>query len=106
MSTITITAQILDGNLGDGWRDNYEAAEALADFMERRWRDDLAELAAEGHEIDIQIDVQRKTSGCARETIVDADDADLVARAEELLTDPNRIWDLFCNSPEAKALVE
>mgnify|MGYP001212158023 FL=1 len=105
MTTITITAQILDGNLGDGWRDNYEAAQALAEFMEQRWRDDLAELAAEGHEVDIQIDVQ-SAEGCVRETTVDADDADLAARAERLLTDRNRIWERFCNSPEAEALAE
>mgnify|MGYP007079329733 FL=1 len=105
MTTITITAQILDGNLGDGWRDNYEAAQALAEFMEQRWRDDLAELAAEGHEVDIQIDVQ-SAEGCVRETIVDADDADLAARAERLLTDRNRIWERFCSSPEAEALAE
>jgi hypothetical protein len=105
MTTITITAQILDGNLGDGWRDNYEAAQALAAFTEQRWRDDLAELAAEGHEIDIQIDVQ-SAEGCARKTIVDADDADLAARAERLLTDRNRVWEQFCLSPEAEALAE
>lgn len=105
MTTITITAQILDGNLGDGWRDNYEAAQALAEFMEQRWRDDLAELAAEGHEVDIQIDVQ-SAEGCARKTTVDADDADLAARAERLLTDRSRIWELFCSSPEAEALAE
>ena len=45
--TITLYTQILSGNLGDGWTDNNEAADALADYTERTWRADLAELLAQ-----------------------------------------------------------
>lgn len=48
--TITLYTKILSGNLGDGWNNNNAVADALADYTERTWRADLAELLDEGHE--------------------------------------------------------
>ena len=104
MTTITIRAQILDGNLGEGWPDNYAAAQALADFTREKWEADLADLAEAGHEINIDIDVQHNASGSSRAVEVWCDDAELQRQAEAALTDETRIWDLFCRSEEARAL--
>ena len=103
MTTITIRAQILDGNLGDGWRDNYRAAQALSDFTRETWEGDLADLAEAGHEINIDIDVQN-ASGCSRAVEVWCDDPELQRQAESALTDETRVWDLFCQSEEARAV--
>lgn len=108
---ITITTQILDGNLGDGWNDNYEAANGLANYIEAIWMKDLAEIIAEGHEVNINIDVQYNTSGCSRnlDVWVDSNDDsgyDLVERVWNTLTDENRIWEQFCASEEATKYFE
>lgn len=74
--------------------------------MEQRWRADLVELAADRHEIDIQIDVEANTEGAPRKAMVDSEDADLAARAERLLTDHTRVWELFLDSPAVESLVD
>ena len=104
MTTITIRAQILDGNLGDGWRDNYRAAQALSDFTRETWEDDVSELEEAGHDVEIEIDVERNTSGSSRAVEVWCDDPEIQQKAESALTDECRIWDLFCRSEEAKSL--
>jgi hypothetical protein len=115
MAQITINTQVLSGNLGDGWNYINEAAQALADFTESTWRNDLAELEAEGHEVKIEIDVQRNTSGWSRDLAVSvvmvnmtADEVDaeyeLQKRAEVLLTNESTIWDRFCSSDKAATL--
>ena len=103
MTTITIRAQILDGNLGEGWPDNYAAAQALADFTREKWEADLADLVEAGHDIEIEIDV-RHASGCSRSVEVWCDDPEFQHQAESALADETRIWDLFCQSEEARAL--
>lgn len=111
MATITITTQILAGNLGDGWADNYAAAKALARFTEKTWRDDLADLVGAGHEVVVDIDVER-ASGSSRDMEVNVDKADdfdaeydLEKKAESMLTDESRMWDLFCGSEDAEEYV-
>ena len=104
MTTITIRAQILDGNLGDGWRDNYRAAQALSDFTRETWGGDVSELKEAGHDVEIEIDVERNTSGSSRAVEVWCDDAELLQQAESALTDETRIWGLFCQSEEARDL--
>ena len=101
MTTITIRAQILDGNLGE-----LEAgAEALADFTREKWLADLADLAEAGHEINIDIDIDvQNASGCSRAVEVWCDDPELQRQAESALTDETRVWDLFCQSEEARAV--
>jgi hypothetical protein len=112
MSKITITTQILDGNLGDGWSDNYEAAEGLADFTKSIWLNDLKEFADAGHEITIDIDVQRNTSGCSRDMSVTVEDLDFEAaydleqQVTNSMTSENRIWEQFCSSEEAEQYYE
>lgn len=110
MATITIQAQILDGNLGEGWVDNNQAANALAEFTETVWNKDLAEFVEAGHEVEIEIDVQR-ASGCSREVSVLIDDCDgdaieLEQAVEAALTSENTIWGQFCASDEAEELAE
>lgn len=108
MATITITTQILSGNLGDGWSDNFEAAKGLAEFTEKTWREDLVELETAGHEIVVDIDVER-ASGCSRDMSVNVDGEDdfdtayaLEQKVERMLTDESRMWDLFCGSEAAE----
>lgn len=112
MATITITKQILDGNMGDGWNDNHAAARAFAEFAENTWRSDLSELADAGHAIDIKIDVQRNTSGCAHgvEIIITSDSGDLnkereiESSVEFSLTSTDVLWTKFCDSEIAERL--
>lgn len=105
MTTIYISAQILDGNLGDGWKDNGATAQALADFTRAQWESDTAEFVAAGHRIEIRIDVSSNTSGCSRGVSVDVrGDQDLAMDVESALTDENLIWERFCQSAEAADL--
>lgn len=99
---ITITTQILDGNLGDGWKDNYEAAKALAEFTKKTWRDDLSEYA--NHEIYIDINVEQNCVGASRDMMVstDSDDYEIDRSIELALTDEDTIWERFCGSKEVE----
>lgn len=110
MATITIQAQVLDGNLGDGWADNNKAAHALAEFTQAAWEADCAEFLAAGHDVEIDIDVQR-SSGCSRGVSVMVGGADeesiaLERSVEAALTSENTIWERFCVSDEAEELAE
>lgn len=103
---IYVQTQILSGNLGDGWNDQNDAADALAAYTKKQWLADLAPVIAEGHEVEIDIDVQHNTSGCSRDVSVDVDGADddrydMVQRVTGLLTEENRVWERFCESDEA-----
>ena len=102
---ITITDQILSGNLGDGWNNQNEAAEALAEYQETIWENDLSELVTEGRDITINISTQKNTSGYCRdlEIYVEIDNDDdfnisleIEKRVEGMLTDSNEIWQSFC----------
>lgn len=113
MAHITVSTKILDGNLGDGWTDNYDAALALADLMRETWTSDLSEFSAAGHTVEIQIEVERNTGGCdcSRSvfvTISDAKNSDEVYQLElyatESLTSEDEIWDDFCANPPAKVV--
>lgn len=109
MKSITVSAQILDGNLGEGWSDEYESAVELAEFTKNVWVSDLAELAADGYEINIDIEICRNTTGYSRQMSVDVDGCDdaafdLQKRAEGMLTDESTIWEKFCSSDVAAGL--
>ena len=105
---ILITTQILDGNLGDGWADNWEAACGLAEYTERQWLTDLASYVIAGHTVEIEIDTQRNTSGCSRDVSVFVDGTDPESGDDtereilSVLTDEKRIWEKYCASPEAE----
>lgn len=113
MATITISTQILDGNLGDGWNDNYSAALGLAAYTEDIWMKDLTEYAND-HKIKIDIDVEKNTSGSSRSVSVEIDDSDMdhddiydmQQKIENSLTDEGRIWEMFCSSDEAAEYFE
>ena len=66
---ITINNQILAGNLGDGWKDNDEAADSLAVFTKQKYTE-IIEKEYPVAEIDIDIDVKYNTSGCSRTATV------------------------------------
>ena len=112
---IQINDEILTGNLGDGWASQEDAAHALADYQDRTWREELAAVEADGHEIEIGIDVER-ADGCSREwsVVVDPDlysddecdvALDLEQRVRALLTDPQRLWEQWCQSDESAEFV-
>ena len=101
---ITISTQIASGNLGDGWRDENEAAMALARFTQETWARDVAELAAQGHRINIDVEVLRNTSGSVRGMVVETDDYEMTQRVEFILTPSAVIWDRFCGSQLALEL--
>jgi hypothetical protein len=113
MAHITVSTKIIDGNLGDGWTNNYDAALALADLMRETWTSDLSEFTEAGHTVEIEIDVERNTSGCdcSRSVFVsirDAENGDETYRLElyatESLTSENEIWDDFCANPPAEVV--
>ena len=105
MATITITNTILDGNLGDGWRDNAKTADALAEYMVEAWTKDLESFSAHGHEVVIEITVEYHTSGCSSPVIVEVDDDDISEdEIERSLTPDNILWRKFCRSDEARQL--
>lgn len=114
MKTITVSTQILSGNLGDGWNDQNDAAYALAEYTEATWTADLSEYAAQGYELKFDIDVEHNTSGCSRDmsVSVDSDELDhddiydLERKIENTLTDENRIWEKFCNEDLPEGLAE
>ena len=100
MTTITITETILDGNLGDGWGDNAETADALADYTRATWERDLESYSAQGHTVVIDVSVQYSTSGYSKPLTVDVDDDDddhmLEKTIKRSLTPMNTIWEKFC----------
>ncbi len=114
MKTITVSTQILSGNLGDGWNDQNDAADALAEYTEATWTADLSEYAAQGYELKFDIDVKHNTSGCSRDmsVSVDSDELDhddiydLERKIENTLTDEGRIWEKFCNEDLPEGLAE
>jgi len=98
---ITITATILDGNLGDGFESQTDAAYKLANFMEAEWRSELEEYTE--YEVSVCVDVQENTSGCCSdmEIIVEDDDGnrdiDLESEIEQNISTENELWESFCN---------
>lgn len=94
MKKITITAQILSGNIGDGWKDNHETAVALAEFTRDVWTRELSGYAIY-NEIEIDISVER-ASGCTRGRQIHCDDYDTTVAVEEIISSENEIWEKFC----------
>ena len=81
MSKVTVRQTILDGNLGDGWTDNYRAARAYANVLASEYRAEF------GVDADIEITVQRNAGGYIAPADIwsdDGDDAGLRERAAEI----------------------
>ncbi|WP_316348492.1 hypothetical protein [Desulfuromonas acetoxidans] len=99
---ITIIDTILSGNMGDGWKDQHDAANGYAEYAEKR----LIELAKEIYssaDIEADIDVEY-ASGWKRELSVVADGGttDECCEAERQLQDHliyhyGEIWDEWCS---------
>ncbi|MDO9439774.1 MAG: hypothetical protein Q7T73_02680 [Beijerinckiaceae bacterium] len=111
MSNITVKTSIPDCNMGDGWADNNAAAEAFAVDLQATWTADLQELADAGHNIDVDVNVLRNTSGGEHQSVyVISDDEDedeefeLETRVRRLLTDETSAFEKFCCSREAESL--
>lgn len=105
MATITITETILDGDLGDGWRNNAETADALAEYTRATWEKDLESYAAQGHTVVINISVQYSTSGYSGPLTIDVDEEKISeSEIERCLTPGNTIWEEFCKSEDARDL--
>ena len=95
---ITINNQILAGNLGDGWKDNDEAADSLAVFTKQKYTE-IIENEYPGAEINIEIDVAYNTSGCSRTTTACCTPPDYSTEEEiEMTLDGwgDAIWLEFC----------
>lgn len=97
--SISIRAIINDGNMGDGWADNYEAACAYAEFMESEFRQAIEDIAPDA-DIEIDVDVNRNASGWTPEPSVICDDAELEIRVQHRI-DGLRTWEEWVDSAEA-----
>ena len=92
---ITVTNQILAGNMGDGWKDG--AADAYGDFVAEKLRERVRELYPDA-DIVVETDIQN-ASGYSRGIQVDSDDIDAVISLEDDLATVNHYaWDEWCNS--------
>ncbi len=103
MTTINITETILAGNLGEGWSDRSEAADAYAEFLEAKYRE-TAERMFPDAEITVGIDVEHDAEGCAPNAIVTGD-ADVIEMAglEGVLANDSG-WNEFLDSDAAREL--
>jgi hypothetical protein len=100
MKTVQIRGQVLSGNMGDGWRDEFETAKGFASYVEGKLREDARAYFGEDAEIKIDIDVQR-ASGCSRDLTVDFDDEDYsnvsVSQVEGSLSYAvQKAWEEWC----------
>ena len=108
MTTISIEKTILDGNMGDGWKDSHGAACAYAEFLEERILQEMADLAEEGHKIEVDISVARNTCGyeSGSTVIVDNDDYDTLQQAENAVQYAlDTAWEKFLESEMAASLI-
>jgi hypothetical protein len=98
---ITITDQILSGNMGDGWADQNDAAEGYAEYLTEKYRAEVLETYPDA-EIEIDIDTGRNTSGCSRDVDVDVDPYDekiydiISTLTESLKNVSAQAWDEWC----------
>ena len=93
MKTI-IRDTILDGNMGEGWTDQYSAALAFAERLNAAYRAEF------GDDSDVHIDVRRNTSGETPRAVVQSDDDNNAeTRADYVIS---RTWEEFCGNPPAE----
>lgn len=94
---VSIRAVINDGNMGHGWADNYEAACAYAEFMESEFRRAIEDIA---QDTEIDVDVNRNTSGWTPEPRVICDDVETEIRVQNRI-DGLRTWEKWLDSADA-----
>lgn len=107
MATITINETILSGNLGDGWNDNDETADAYAKFIEKIWNSDVQAFRDAGHMVNISVTAQKRTSGYNGDVSIDVETDDDEEYGEYPTEDEVRralsdTWSKWCDADEAK----
>jgi hypothetical protein len=106
---ITVREQIMSGNMGDGWDDNYEAANSYADFLAPILLEDVQEQYPDA-EIVVALTVERM-GGASRGIVVDVDGVDEPeqifevpdALAEMLVYTEQDAWGKFCDAEAVRA---
>jgi hypothetical protein len=99
---ITITDQVLSGNMGDGWTDQNEAAEGFAAYLTEAYRVDVL-AAYPDAEIEIDVNTERNTSGYSRDIDVSIDPYDedsfeiMESLTESLRNVSASAWESFCD---------
>jgi hypothetical protein len=92
MAKISVFLRIDDAGMGDGWKDQTDAAFAFAGFVTSRWEDDLEPLRAAGHDVTVRVEVLQLTIGGQAGPYVNALDDDdeqddrLAIEADAMLT--------------------
>jgi len=110
--TISVSAAVRVDQMGDGWRDNAEAAAAFARFLERQWQPELYDLKAQARiQVAVEVDEQPfSTTGLNPSvTVQGLDDVYRQIEWEEhvrsRLPDARYLFDVFCMySAEAQKL--
>ena len=109
---ITITDQILSGNMGDGWADQNAAATAYADYLTDEYR---AAVQAEfpAATIIVAIEASRNTSGCGRDLAISVDpwNDETAFEIENALTESlahvgSQAWDSWCGGDGSEYFTE
>ena len=86
-----IVRTICDGNLGEGWVDNFEAALRYAEVLKLAYRREF------GEEAFVKINIQRNCSGAEpRPLYLDADGNDATEQAEIIAFNT---WEEFASNP-------
>lgn len=96
MSKITIPAyKITEESMGDGWRDNYEAAKGFAEYLTERI---AAEIADDGDVVECDFSATQ-TSGCVNNpcAYVTVDDVESDVLSYRVQAARERLWERFCN---------
>lgn len=99
MST-RIRDTILDGNMGEGWTDQFAAAHAFAEHLEAAYRAEF------GDDADISIDIRARTSGETPRLLAESDEpwtfeSDPENRAYNVR---HQAWADFCSNPPAELI--
>ena len=103
MTTINITETLLSGNLGEGWGNPDEAADAYAEFLGAKYRE-TAERMFPGATISVDIDVQYNATGSVPNAIVTGDAGSLMMAGLEDLLANDGAWNEFLDSDAAREL--
>ena len=98
---ITIDDKIGYSTIGDWDGAEEHVANSLASATMDQWRADLLEIASNGHEIVVNVEVNENGTHREPQIFIDnEDDLDAVfemeKRVENLLTNPNDIFNEFC----------
>jgi hypothetical protein len=106
---ITVWKKLLSGNMGDGWRDEEEAASAYKDFLGTRL-DEYLTTHYPTAQVDVRLTVERASGyGGPFQAIVTDDAEDFDVRMEEEIVEglryvADQAWIDFCASETAQSL--